>query len=68
MKTRRTVLGAVLILFLLAGCATMNSSASGGSNPIALELRQIDGSVLGSERLNAIRVETHGPDSQQLYG
>jgi hypothetical protein len=68
MKSRMTVLGSVLILFFLAGCATTGGSASGGNNATALELRQIDGSVIGRESLNAIRIETHGPDSQQLYG
>lgn len=68
MKARLTVLGAVLIVFLLAGCATTGGSTSGGSHAVALELRGIDGSVLGSERLNVIRVETYGPDSQQLCG
>jgi len=68
MKALMTVLGAVLILFFLAGCAMMDGSASGGNNATALELRQIDGSVIGRESLNAIRVETYGPNSQQLYG
>lgn len=68
MKVRLTVLGSVLMMCILAGCATTGGSASGGSREIALELRQIDGSVLGSERLNTIRVETSGADSQQLYG
>ena len=68
MKARLKVLGAVLIIYVLAGCATTGGSASGGTHAVALELRQVDGSVLGSERLNAIRVETSGADSQQLYG
>jgi hypothetical protein len=68
MKARMAVLGSVLILFFLAGCATMDGSASGGNNTTALELRQIDGSVFGRESFNVIRVETHGPNSQQLYG
>jgi len=68
MKARMTVPGLVLILFFLAGCATTGGSASGGNGPTALELRQIDGAVLGRESLNVIRVSTYGPDSQQLYG
>ncbi len=59
MKARMTVLGAVLILFSIAGCAATTTS---------LELRPIDESVFGRESFNAIRVETRGPDSQQLYG
>jgi hypothetical protein len=68
MKARVTVLGSVLILFFLAGCATTGDSASGGNNATALELRRIDGSVFGRESFNVIRVETHGPNSPQLYG
>lgn len=68
MNARVTVLGAILVMLLLAGCATTGGSVSGGSDAIALELRQIDESVLGSERLNAIRFETSGADSQRLYG
>lgn len=68
MKARMTVPGLVLILFFLAGCATTGGSASGGNGPTALELRQIDGSVIGRESLNVIRIETHGLNSQQLYG
>jgi len=68
MKARMTVPGLVLILFFLAGCATTGGSASGGNGPTALELRQIDGSVIGRESLNVIRIETHGLNSQQFYG
>jgi hypothetical protein len=68
MKAPMTVLGSVLIMFFLAGCATMSGPASGGDNATALELRQIDGSVFGSESFNTIRVEAYGPNSQQLYG
>jgi len=62
------VLGSVLMTFFLAGCATVGGSASGGNNATVLELRQIDGSVIGRESLNAVRIETLGPNSQQLYG
>ncbi len=63
-----TLVVAVLIMFLFAGCATTGGPASGENNAIALELRQIDGSVIGRESLNTIRIETRGPDTQQIYG
>ncbi len=59
MKALMTVLGSILITFSLAGCTATTTS---------LEIRPIDGSVFGRESFNAIRLETHGPDSQQLYG
>jgi hypothetical protein len=68
MKALMTALGSVLIILFLAGCATTGGSASGGNNATALELRQIDGSVFGRENFNVIRIETHGPNSPQLYG
>ncbi len=56
-----------LAVMVLAGCATSGGSVQGGQ-AVALELRQIDGSVLGGEVFNAIRVETYGPYQQQMYG
>jgi hypothetical protein len=68
MKARMKTLGSVLILFSLLGCAMTGGPASGGNSAIKLEIRQIDGSVLGSESFNTIRVEMNGPNSPQLYG
>jgi hypothetical protein len=68
MKALITVLGSVLMMFFLTGCAMKSDSASGRNNATALELRQIDGSVFGRESFNTIRIETYGPNSQKLYG
>jgi hypothetical protein len=56
-------LAAALAILLLAGCAT-----TGGGSATALTARQVDSAALGSQRLDAIRVETFGPNIQQLFG
>ena len=59
------------ILFALAalvlslwGCAT----TGGAGSSVALQQKQVDGSALGGQSLNVVRVETFGPTIQPLYG
>jgi hypothetical protein len=63
-KTWVAVLGSVLILLSLAGCATTGGSGS----TQALDWKQVDPSAFGSRQFNTMGIKTYGPTGPQLYG